>query len=221
MAHQNRVDPFGRLIATPEYGTLMGNRGCLHNDDRQIIDKPLGTTDAWITCVPEPKGAKRQLMRPGWYTELFFLDEPTALSAGHRPCGECRSLAYRAFKAAFVVANSDRDAPIRVVKHIDARMKADRRRRAEGLFERRKPSDLPDGAMFQFEDRAWLKLGDQALAWSFAGYGPRHPLPPEQVAVITPRSTLRALDAGYVCAWHETATEPPGQRARLPSNVSS
>jgi hypothetical protein len=35
-------------------------------------------------------------MAPGKFTELFFLDEATALAAGHRPCGERQDYAHLA-----------------------------------------------------------------------------------------------------------------------------
>lgn len=37
-------------------------------------------------------------MRPGQYTELFFLDEATALAAGHRPCWQCQRPRHVEFK---------------------------------------------------------------------------------------------------------------------------
>ena len=36
MPRQNRVTPFGTLIATPERGTFMGNRGRLHDHGGRI-----------------------------------------------------------------------------------------------------------------------------------------------------------------------------------------
>lgn len=86
--YRNRVNPLGEIVATPEYGTLMGNRGCLHDEDGQIIRQ--ASRIAWISCLPRLPGVRRTLMKPGHYTELFFLDEATALAAGHRPCGACR-----------------------------------------------------------------------------------------------------------------------------------
>ena len=84
MARQNRVTPFGAIIATPERGTLMGNRGVLHDRDERI--RRDWRLTRWILCVLEFKGIKRTVMAPDRYTELFFLDEGTGLAAGHRPC---------------------------------------------------------------------------------------------------------------------------------------
>ncbi|MCH8843715.1 MAG: hypothetical protein IID61_12185 [SAR324 cluster bacterium] len=85
MTHSNSVTPINELIATPARGTLMGNRGILHDHQGRIV-KPF-THRVWVTCVLEFKGRHRQVMTPGRYTHLFFLDEATALAAGHRPCG--------------------------------------------------------------------------------------------------------------------------------------
>lgn len=95
MPKQNRVTPDGQIIATAARGSFMGNRGILHNDQQEIV-KPFAHK-AWIICQLRFKGRRRQLMQPGKYTELFFLDEATALAAGHRPCFECRREAAQAF----------------------------------------------------------------------------------------------------------------------------
>ncbi|MBT4289856.1 MAG: hypothetical protein HOD92_21225 [Deltaproteobacteria bacterium] len=87
MPLQNRVDPWGRILTSPYRGTLLGNRGILHNENRQVVKNHQHQN--WVTCLLEFKERKRELMSPHHYTELFFLDEATALSAGHRPCGEC------------------------------------------------------------------------------------------------------------------------------------
>jgi hypothetical protein len=96
MPRQNRVTPFSTLIATPARGTLTGNRGCLHDEHGQIRRSYLG--QRWIICLLEFKGRKRAIMQPGHYTELFFLDEATALAAGHRPCAECQRDRFNLFR---------------------------------------------------------------------------------------------------------------------------
>ena len=77
----------------------MGNRGVLHDDESRIRRKWHGKR--WIVCVLEFRGRKRKVMTPGRYTELFFLDEATALAAGHRPCAECRRERFNAFRCAW------------------------------------------------------------------------------------------------------------------------
>ncbi len=96
MPLQNRVTPFGEIVAESGRGLFMGNRGILHDDDRRIVRRWQGRR--WITCLTEFRGIRRVVMRPHSYTELFFLDEATALGAGHRPCAECRRADFRRFR---------------------------------------------------------------------------------------------------------------------------
>jgi hypothetical protein len=96
---QNRVDPWARLVATSARGTLMGNRGCLHDEQRRIRREWNGKR--WILCVLEWKARHRVVMTPRRYTELFFLDEATGLAAGHRPCAECQRDRFREFQEAW------------------------------------------------------------------------------------------------------------------------
>jgi hypothetical protein len=87
MPLQNRVTPFGDLIAVPEGGLVYGNRGCFHDSYGNIRRHHNGRR--WIACRLSFRGRHRSpLPQPGRYTELFFLDEATALAAGHRPCAD-------------------------------------------------------------------------------------------------------------------------------------
>ena len=193
---QNRVDPFGELHAVAERGGLMGNRGGrLHRDD-QTLSGSRWKTKHWLICVCEFKGRRRDVWGR-YYTELFFLDEPTALAAGHRPCFECRRQAAKAFIAAFPGAPS----------HVEAMDEALHRERVEN---RRKRSwrarlgDLPDGAMIARDRRPYAVRSGALLPWSFAGYGAPEPLEPEAVVdVLTPPSTVAALKGGYRPLWPE------------------
>src|SRR5579864_4435986 len=93
MPLQNRVTPLGELIAVPQRGLVYGNRGCLHDGEGRI--RRAYATKRWIACRLRFRGRRRsRLMTPGRYTELFFLDDVTALAAGHRPCAECRRADY-------------------------------------------------------------------------------------------------------------------------------
>lgn len=135
MPRQNRVNPFGELIATSSHGLFMGNRGVLHNDQGQLTEKRW-THNHWIICLTKFKDRKRPLMSPGCYTELFFTDEATALAAGHRPCAECRRKAYNHFKQAWIKGNSFLNLPDKVdVDFID-----------KVLHEERVKSDSKSGA---------------------------------------------------------------------------
>src|SRR5690348_12070398 len=86
---QNRVDPFGELFADPARGTLMGNRGGRFHTEARTLTARRWASRQWICCVLNFKNRRRDVWGR-FYTELFFLDEPTALAAGHRPCFECR-----------------------------------------------------------------------------------------------------------------------------------
>ena len=99
MPRPNRVNPFGEREAVEARGMFWGNRGALHNDDGEIVRYSRGK--GWVTCELDYKQRRRNLLAPGRLTELFFLDEATALAAGHRPCGKCRPDAYRRFKEAW------------------------------------------------------------------------------------------------------------------------
>ena len=100
MPLQNRVTPRGDIVATPARGTLTGNRGILHDAGRQL-GAARWRHHRWICCRLDFKGRRRAVMAPGRYTELFFLDEATALAAGHRPCWECRREAFQDFQSAW------------------------------------------------------------------------------------------------------------------------
>ncbi len=115
---QNRVTPFGEIIATPERGMWMGNRGGCFHDAEQRLTASRWVNTHWITCRLEFKGWHREVMQPRRYTELFFLDEATAFAAGHRPCFECRRHDAKAFQSAWVAANP---APSRLVRGASAR----------------------------------------------------------------------------------------------------
>ena len=96
---QNRVLATGEIIATPERGLFMGNRGILH-DDHQTLGKARWRHKAWIICVLQWKDWHRAVMRPNNYTELFFLDDAVAMAAGHRPCALCRRAEFNGYREA-------------------------------------------------------------------------------------------------------------------------
>ena len=204
---RNRVTPFGELIATPARGTLMGNRGRLHDRDRRIRRRVVKSYRAWVTCLLEFKGRRRVVMAPDRYTELFFLDEATALAAGHRPCGECRRADHRRFKALWLAANRDRRlgtrAPIGTIDrelHRD-RLGSDGRART---YDTRLGS-LPDGVFVVMPDSVepLLYWRGRLAPWSAAGYGASWAASKEwRVRVLTPRSTTATIAAGYVPAVH-------------------
>ncbi len=208
MTLQNRVDPFGEIRAVPERGTLMGNRGGRLHDERQRLGRSRWTSRRWIACLLEFKGRRRALMQPGRYTELFFLDEATALAAGHRPCAECRRPAFEAFRSAFAEAPGGGEPPradaMDVEMH-EARVRRDRSKLtwSAGF------ADLPDGVLFArgtTREQAWLVWRGHALRWSFGGYTTlERPSGDEPVRVLTPRPIARVLRHGYAADLHPSA----------------
>lgn len=210
MPLQNRVDPFGAIHAVPERGSFMGNRGIIHDPQTRTLLKKRWALKAWIICVCDFRGVRRMPMgrnrviggerRAGW-TELFFLDEVTALAAGHRPCFFCRRERAADFIRRFGVAQG-LDEPR--APELDSRLH--RERLASGgraiPLVRQALADLPDGAMISSGGRAYALREGTALPWSFRGYGP--PVDPQGLAdalSITPATTLAVLRAGYRPAW--------------------
>jgi hypothetical protein len=203
MPLQNRVDPFGELCAVPARGLFFGNRGGrIHRDDRSL-SRRRWTSRAWICCVLAFKGRHRDVWGAS-FTELFFLDEPTALAAGHRPCFECRRADATAFATAWARGHGLSAAPragemdeVLHAQRLDGRAK--RRHRAA-------LDDLPDGVMIVLEEAPFAVRGDAVLPWSFAGYGAARLRPGGiQVELLTPRAIVTVLAAGYRPHWHPSA----------------
>jgi hypothetical protein len=193
---QNRVDPFGELHAVAKRGGLMGNRGGrLHRDD-QTLGRSRWKNKHWLICVCEFKGRRREVWGR-YYTELFFLDEPTALAAGHRPCFECRRQAAKAFIAAFPGTPGGVDA-------MDEALHAERVENRRKRLWRARLGDLPDGTMIARDRQPYAVRAGALLPWSFAGYGSPAPRDPDAVVdVLTPASTVAALERGYRPRWAE------------------
>ena len=193
MPLQNRVDPFGDIFATPHKGGFMGNRGGrLHDAHKHIVKR--WTNRTWIICVLAFKGRRRTIMGPNTYTELFFVDEATALAAGHRPCAECRRADYNAFKAAFIESQARQGVTITTATDMDRVL---HQQRIERPRPRSGTRDLPDGAMAAFDGKPWLKLGDHLHLWTPGGYADRMALPAQDIEILIPASTLAVLRAGY------------------------
>lgn len=205
MPLQNRVTPFGAIVAIPERGMLLGNRGILHDDERHLVRS--WQVRRWISCRTAFRGRRRQIMRPHSYTELFFLDEATAFAAGHRPCAECRYADFQRFKAAWALAfgKSDGADQMDAVLHADRLEGRRRHQRQRHHWERL--ASLPDGTIISLHGSAWLLWQGKVLEWSAAGYGARRPLPSasSQVEVLTPCALVAVLRAGYPLQVHPSA----------------
>ena len=204
MPRRNRVTPHGALMADDARGTFMGNRGCLHDDAGEVRRAHRGRR--WIICALEFRGRRLPLAHPGRNTQLFFLDEATALAAGHRPCGECRRAAFRAYVDAWRSGNPAEvpGGPLHV-GDVDRVL----HRQRTGPRERAPLGALPDGTFVALEGdpRPLLVLGDALLAWHPRGYGERIRRVDAAVEVLTPASTVQALRAGYIPVLHPSARQ--------------
>jgi hypothetical protein len=191
---QNRVTPLGELVADPARGLVYGNRGCLHDASGRIRRR--NPTRRWIACRLEFRGWQRgPLLQPGRFTELFFLDDATALAAGHRPCALCRREDYNRFVEAWGVlhpADAGADA-------IDLRLHAERIDAPTGKrkFHDASAEGLPDGVFILARAEPQLVLGGRRLRWTAAGYRDARPLGAGRATVITPPSLVEVLRRGW------------------------
>jgi hypothetical protein len=167
---QNRVDPWSHLAATPIRGQLMGNRGCLHNDAGRIVREVQVTR--WIICLLEFRGRQRTVMQPGHYTELFFLDEATALAAGHRPCAECQRARYNLYREFWAKTHGNPVHPH--ASEMDAQLHAARWQDGRKMTYIARMGDLPAGTMVAAldDDAPHLLWQGQLWRWDFSGYTP-------------------------------------------------
>lgn len=196
----NRVTPFGEIVALSGRGTLTGNRGILIDDDRRVVRR--WQTKRWIACRLQYKEIRRKVMQPHVWTELFFLDEASALAAGHRPCAQCRRDDYRRFRDLWKssVSGSASADEMDAVLH---------RQRVDGRAKRTYRDDvslLPDGTFVTIDGRAWLVYGRHLYAWSDVGYAMRRPRRDGEIEVLTPAAIVTVLRSGYKVAIHSSAT---------------
>jgi hypothetical protein len=200
---QNRVTPCGEIVATSQRGLFTGNRGIIHDPATKTLLNRRWSSKAWITCVCEFGGRRRDVMGTRSWTELFFLDEATAFAAGHRPCFYCRRDEASAFRAAWDRGNGVNGLR---VPEIDGVLHAER---LDGKAKRLHPlpmpiEALPDGAMVRAGDDSYLIARGRALLWTWDGYR-EAPDGVTNAMLVTPPSTLRALVAGYRSVLHPSA----------------
>jgi len=202
MPLQNRVTPTGDIIATPHRGMFTGNRGIIHDPATKTLTRRWAS-QAWLTCVCEFRGRRRDVMGTRSWTELFFLDEATAFAAGHRPCFYCRRSDANRFRAAWEAGNRAANVLAREIDAVLHRERLDDR--TKRLHPLPMPLErLPDGAMLQQGSESFLIVQGRAHAWSAAGYRATQTALHEAM-LLTPPSTLRALSAGYRPVLHPSA----------------
>ena len=192
MTLQNRVDPWGALVADPARGTLMGNRGGRIHDAAQKLGRRRWASPRWIACEMSFKDRPPRDVWGDSYTELFFLDEVTALAAGHRPCFECRRAEAKAFVAGRALAD------------FDAQLHAERTgEKPEVLL-----SAVPDGAMVEIAGAAFARRDNRLLRWSFGGYTAAETITADfRVKLLTPPTITAILRNGYQPRWHQSAQQ--------------
>lgn len=200
MPLQNRVTPFGDIVALPGRGLMMGNRGVLHDEHRSIVRAT--QVKRWIACVLEFRGRHREIMKPRSYTELFFLDEATAFAAGHRPCAECRNADYKRFRDLWRACFGEPASA-------DAMDAVLHNERLDGRTKRTWQADvttLPDGTYLSVDGAARILWNGELVAWSDAGYGDRVQCPTQAIVeVLTPPSIVAIFKSGYRSEVHPSA----------------
>lgn len=205
---RNKVDPRGDLHPERMVGSLMGNRGILHDANDWIVRK--WATRSWVCCSLDETSQKRSPFTAGTYSELFFLDEATAYAAGHRPCRACRRAAHDRFNAAWTASNPAHAGNLKwmPIRKIDAVLHAERvDRKGTKRTYRARVGDLPVGAMFAVDDQCVLVAPNGLRVWSFHGYAPRSSLSQEAVVdVLTPPSVVAAIRHGLTVDLHATAS---------------
>jgi hypothetical protein len=196
MPLQNRVAPDGSLHAVPERGTMLGNRGGKFHRDDQTLGKRRWASRHWICCELHYKDMRHEPMGQG-YTSLFFLDEVTALAAGHRPCFFCRRAEAKAFVALSGVGTLRLDELLHLERIHHAVIPA---------FAGVTIGGCADGLIFTDGSYFFAKRGAHLLRWSFAGYTEAVPLNPSmRMKLLTPPAIAAILRAGYKPRWHPSA----------------
>lgn len=205
MPYQNRVDPWGQLHAIASRGTLLGNRGQLHDESRRVARA--WARLPWVTCALQHDGIRRTVFGPNTYSELFFLDEATAFAAGHRPCASCRRQRYLEFKSTWLEANRGGAPASTPIAEIDKVLHGERLTLGgqKVTFEATL-AELPVGTFIEAGGNAVLVGTDRLLKWSFDRYRSADPIAlPTRVRVLTPASVVRTFQAGLRPDVHASA----------------
>jgi hypothetical protein len=210
MPRRNRVDPWGDLHAVTERGLFTGNRGCLVDDQGRIARHHRG--DLWIICVPRFRDWRHPLDAPRTWTPIFFLDDAVALAAGHRPCGLCRRADYLAYREGVGRAA---DGPLPNATHLNRGLARERLRPTGRRGLERAPDritwkarleDLPDGTVIlEQAGSPILVVEDRLMSFSFGGWVEPRPRHDGTAKVLTPPTSVAALEHGFEPVLHPSA----------------
>ncbi|MEP0232852.1 hypothetical protein [Roseibium sp.] len=204
---QNRVLPTAEIVAITPRGTMMGNRGGrIHDPDTRMLLQRKWASRRWICCVTSFKGRRRKVMGQS-YTELFFLDEVTALAAGHRPCFECRRADAKQFASTFALGTGCTNA--RSADEIDRILHSDRLEGRQQKTYQSPLGELPNGAMVLFAGQPHAIYRGALLSWQPEGYALTTETTSRDtmLTVLTPKCVVQTLRAGYQPVWHPSASD--------------
>ena len=182
---------------------MMGNRGIMSPRDYEK-PKPFAIKP-WIACVLKDKNNLPLPKTDVKYTRLFLLDEVTAFSAGHRPCGQCQRKRYMQFSEIWCKANRKDSSILDECLHAEG-CDSQHGRDASPLKE------LPSGTMVQLtqDGLPHLLLWGKLFPWSVQGYGvPVSVSDTTAVHVLTPRSIVKTLQAGFPLVLNSETTVHP------------
>lgn len=198
-----KVNPFGEIENTADCGTLMGNRGVLAVENGELVGLSRWKSQSWIYCSIDPKFKPKEGEKPPKYTKLFFMDEYTALAAGHRPCGYCLRKSFDEFIDAWLAGNPEHDFQKDIPKQIDRMIHKERTSRMRGEETYRAGlTFLPSGVMVVLPENAtdcYLWQAEKLFKWSPVGYA--KPISYEQntvVEIVTPKTVVNAIRAGFI-----------------------
>lgn len=204
MPLQNRVRPDGEIVAAPARCMFMGNRGIIHDHRTRSLLKSRWKTKGWVCCLTEFKDRNREVMAKGTYTELFFLDEVTALAAGHRPCYECRRADALYFQQlwdrCFGFEAGSKASQINDKLH-------SQRCSGRSPHVRISADQAEEAVVYAQNEDFFVCRKGKWLQWSFGGYRSGAPQYSQLLRQITPAGTAAVLKAGYQPVWHPSAKE--------------
>lgn len=189
MSLQNRVNPKGEILSVQNRGNLMGNRGILHDEHKNIVRSY--KLKAWLICLLKYKNNHRNVMSPNTYTELFFLDEATAFSAGHRPCALCQRQRYNEFKSFWQKANGK----IKSIKELDVVLHEERKDENRQLA---CDDFYPDGTFIERDSVFYILWKMKPYKWSFLGYEKADIKVDKTCKILTPKSIVKSFEMGFV-----------------------